>query len=276
MTASKLLGVYGYRLEGLAPSDHLLVRLAPQALPMRVEVFTANQPIPRDFPALTEELLEGGRMGVDATRGLAVYYFPSKPPADDMVHPWLVPAVSRLAVASGRVVIHGGVIAANGRAVAVIADREGGKSSLLAFASVGKSGFSVLADDLVVLDALQVNAGPRCIDLRIGTASRLAELDLHPSRSGSRYRLMLPPCEADARLVGFVHLKWSQSVQMTPLSPSRRLAELIPHMSASTQPGRLAALLDLASLPAWHLSRPRDWGAIDDALQLVARAIGDS
>ena len=85
---------------------------------------------------------------------------------------------------------------------------------------------------------------------------------------------MLPPCHSEAELVGFVYLRWSDNLCLTPIPATDRLAELIPHMSSNTtQREALSRLLDLAELPAWRLSRPRDWSAMPDSLQLLSEAL---
>ena len=74
-----------------------------------------------------------------------------RPEQDDVfVHPFLSTAATFFAHWDGREPFHGGAYALEFAAIAVLADREAGKSTTLA--ALARAGVPVMADDLVVVD----------------------------------------------------------------------------------------------------------------------------
>ena len=269
-------GAYGMRLVGIAPSVELLARVDPDAPQLTVRRTAPNGELPADSPPLTVGLIDGGRLGVDVERGLAVYALEQDVCDDDMVHPWLVPAVCEIAVARQCTVLHGGILEFGGAAIGIIGDRESGKSSILAQVATRHPLLTVMADDLIVIRAQKVYAGPRCIDLRPSSITAFPQISTTPSRSATRLRLVVPSCKAAARLIGFVELEWGPSLAIQPVRVADRLATLLPHMSTDLSRSNVESVLDLASLPVWRLQRPRDWAVLGHSVDLLQNVILDA
>jgi hypothetical protein len=79
-----------------------------------------------------------------------------------------------------------------------------------------------------------------------------------------RWRLRLAPIGDRHILVGFVFLAWGDGVTVRPLRGTERLERLAPQRGLRLGPARPDAVLDLASLPAWEISRPRSWGSLPE------------
>jgi hypothetical protein len=202
--------------------------------------------------------------------GRAYFVMPSRPSDEELIHPWLATVASTFNLWHGRHVLHGGVVVSGGRAVAVIGDREYGKSSLLAWMARDPS-IEILADDLVIIEEGRVLAGPRCIDLRPGAAEALSRRgDTQVVRDAERLRLRLPQCSADAPLAAIVVLEWSDGpgVSITPLGATEALEILLNHALDGGAHGRLLELLDV---PVWRLCRPRSWDIMSQAARELVR-----
>ena len=134
--------------------------------------------------------------------------FPEQMTLEALVHPLLTTPMSILARWRGDLTLHAGAFVANGRAWAVIGDREAGKSTTLAM--LADRGYPLLADDLLVLDGRVVRAGPACIDLRPDMAKGMPEARYIGEIGGrARYRLTAPRGPARAEIGGFFLLNWS-------------------------------------------------------------------
>jgi hypothetical protein len=122
----------------------------------------------------------------------------------------------------------------------------------------------VVTDDvLIVADGLAF-AGPRCLDLRDPVDDAIA-------LRGDRYRVTLDPMTAEVPLRGFVHLGWdagAHSPLMRRLPPSERLERLLHPGRGDTRWHDGVARLELAALPAWELTRPRE-GDVDASTELL-------
>lgn len=220
------------------------------------------------------ELLGGARLCVNADASRATFHATPRPDSVDLVHPWLAPAAARRSLALGRLTLHGGLVLCPEGAVAVVGDREAGKSTLMAHAAL--AGMDVMSDDIIVWDQGVVYAGPRCVDLRPGAAAYVGPERLHMARGGTRHRLQLRPVSWDARLLGVVVLAWGDGLECVRIGPGRRLAEMESHLAcASTSVARMA-LLSMAETPVWRLTRPYDFALLDATLALaLATAAGE-
>jgi hypothetical protein len=209
-------------------------------------------------------LVGGGQLLLDRHERRATFLTPDAIPDDELAHPYLGPVGSFFAGWLGREAFHAGGFAADGGAWALLGAKQHGKSTTLAW--LAREGVRVLADDiLVVADGRMALAGPRCIDLRERAAVSL-ELasSASPARAGQRLRMALPPMPPEVPLRGWIFLEWGPRVELARLRPGDRVLKL-----ARFRNGRAAAndtaLLDLASLPAWELRRPRRVELLDDA-----------
>ena len=266
-------GSYGMAVTGLEAVDHLLVDVpddAPQ-LDVRRRPFTPWDGREVDDDHLARfGLLGGGWLEVSRAARTATFYLPDPVEDDDFAHPLLAAAASSICRWDGRTILHGGVLARGGRAVAVVGDREAGKSSLMAWTALRRTEVDVLADDLVVLQDETVWAGPRCIDLRPGaTASLDLPTTARLTRASTRTRLQVGQVPQRAALHNVVVLAWGAQVSLERLPVAARLPALLPHTAVLDRRAQAPNLLALASLTVWLLRRPRDWGLMDDCLAKV-------
>jgi len=172
---------------------------------------------------------------------------------DELVHPYLAVVASVFSWWAGGVSFHAGAFVLDGRAWALLGDRQGGKSTTLAW--FHRMGIDVVADDLVVVDEGRALIGPRCIDIRPQTATFLGD-DVESVRGGDRYRLRLPPMVANPWLAGWVVAREGTSESIKPVPPRDRLGLLTANLSVRRPPVGPGQLLDLASLPMWQWNRP--------------------
>jgi hypothetical protein len=185
---------------------------------------------------------------------------------DELVHPYLAPAAAVIGRWLGRESVHAGALTVDGRALGVVGVRGAGKSSTLAWWAL--DGGEVLCDDLLVIDGRAAFAGPRSIDLREDAAARLgAGEPIGVTGARERWRLRLAPTGDRHELVGFVFLAWGDGVAVRLLGPRERLERLVPQRAVRLGPARHDAVLDLALLPAWELSRPRSWASLPEVGQ---------
>ncbi len=269
-------GAYGLRLTGL-DAGGLLARVRCDAPELAVR-FSRGRVTDRAEQFMPDRaeicLIDDGWISLERS-GHAELILPEPIPAEEMLHPWLVPAAATFNGWLGRQVLHGGVYARGGRAIAVLGDKEAGKSSLFAWLA-GTDEFEILADDLVVVEAGSVFAGPRCIDLREGSVEALAPTSRRwLVRDASRFRVELPPCSDAAELVGIVILGWSSGVDVAlhRLGPTDALTSLLPHALGGGERGLHGRLLDLLHLPTWVLQRQRDWGVMPLVEQQLRRLL---
>jgi hypothetical protein len=268
------LGVYGYRVEGLDAAADLLqpvpagdrrlvikMESGPPATG-RAEVSDRAARIPLVGGALLE--LERGSRSVRLQT-------PSELPPGDVVHPWLVPAVSVFASWDGLAVVHAGVVVKDSKALVVVGAREAGKSSLMAHFAL-RGDVEVYADDLMVTDGRRTWPGPRCLDLRTGSLGLVGAAErTTSSRAGERHRMVLPPTSPEAVLCSVALLGWSDDLHLERVSASTLIREVVPEATHGTATGD--GLLPLLGLSAWRLQRPRDWARMSDAAEQLIRTL---
>jgi hypothetical protein len=260
------LGAYGLTIRGIV-SRALLSSPGKEWPAVTVEQGRLDgEPHPTSVTsdAAALPLVGGGRLLLDRHGRRATFLTPSALGDDELAHPYLAPVGSYFAGWLGREAFHAGGFVAHGGAWAILGAKEYGKSTTLAW--LAREGEPVLADDiLVVADGRTALAGPRCIDLREGAA---ASLDLAssaaPARAGERLRIALPPTAPEVPLRGWIFLEWGPRVELARLGPGDRITRLARYRNRRAA-GNDAALLDLASLPAWELRRPRRIDLLDDA-----------
>jgi hypothetical protein len=268
-TSPPSLGAYGIRLEGLEAAAELLVPVDAAAPVYRVES-EVGRPAPEpehvDDDRARLRLRSGGRILIDRRRGTVRFQVPHPVRPDELVHPYLAPAAAVIGRWLGRESVHAGAFAVDGRAWAVVGAREAGKSSTLAWLAL--NGAEVLCDDLLVVDGRATWTGPRTIDLREDAAERLwAGEPIGVTGARERWRLRLAPAGDGHALEGFVFLGWGDGVAVRALAAQERLERLAPQRGLRLEPARADAVLDLASLPAWEVRRPRSWASLPEAGQ---------
>jgi hypothetical protein len=205
-------------------------------------------------------LVSGGYIHMRRHAEEAIYVVPVPLGGEELVHPYLAPTASAFSVWFGREAYHAGAFALDGGAFAVVGDREGGKSTTLAW--LAAQGRQVLSDDLLALQGGSVLPGPRCIDLREASAGRLGVGHPLPSvRTGGRWRLRLAPAKA-LPLRGWIFLSWGNTIEVRSLAPRERL-DLILRLGRPADP---TSPLTLAEVPAWALIRPKTWQSLSRCL----------
>lgn len=279
-----VLGTYGFELHGLRDPRRFLTPVERGAPTLRVvhERLGAGPEPPE--PAGTvrvapEEaelwMSDGDRIVLD--RATLTARFITREPFDDgaILHPYLGLPASIASHWLGRQALHGGAFRIGDRAWALVGGREAGKSSILAW--LFGRGHDIVSDDILILDRRDLLAGPRSVDLRGPVADRLG--GEHIGVVGSRERWRVRPGTVPPRtpLAGVVHLEWGDELAIEPIPPADRLAALVQHCVLRPRPDESLAYLEIASLPAWRLTRPRDLDALDDAnSQLLAVLEGSS
>src|SRR5436190_6540154 len=270
------LGVYGLTIVGLAGAEEWMQALPHCSPPLRVETARdAARSFERaalDGTAADLRLVGGGRLRMRRGDERAVFSFPEMPPDEDLLHPYLAPAAALAHLWAGREALHGGAFATSAGAVALLAEKEGGKSTTLAWLAV-KHRLPVLSDDLVVLRSGAVLSGPRCLDLRRTRTLNGLDLDTaHVVRNGERLRLSLPPTPSETPLIGSVVLRWGPRTRLDEPAAADRLRELLPHrMYRDRLGGDPLALLQVAALPMLIVTRPRG----EEGLREAALALND-
>jgi hypothetical protein len=259
------------RLEGVDGSAQLLVPAddAWPTLALAAEVGPAapvHQLVGDDRAVLATR--SGARLEVVREPLRAVFTSPEPIREGALVHPHLAAAAAVVSRWLGRESLHAGAFVAGDRAWAVLGGRESGKSSLLA--GLALAGHPVVADDLVVLNGPAALAGPRAIDLRPDAAERLgAGEPLGIVGARERWRLRIGPAPVETELAGLILLAWGDEVELAPVGAGRALEAVVGSQALRVPPEDPTSRLSLASLPAWELRRPTDWGSLAAGLELL-------
>ena len=268
-----LPGAYGLKLTGIG--GDLLVD-APEHWPLLElsqdigEVERGDEDFGEDRAELT---LVDGWASLQHDPAAVHFTFRRAMSEGELAHPYFTRVAAAYTYWLGRESFHAGAFVANGKAWAIAADREGGKSSTLA--GLAQRGYPILVDDLVVSEAGMTFAGPRSIDLREGASTFLGlgePMGVHGGRARFRHRLNGVPAEVE--LGGWMFLAWGDAVEAVPLSPFDRLQHLMDHRMVKG-PAQLepSGVLRLAALPGFELRRPRSFDRFDDSLAAIAEIV---
>ncbi|MEW6154467.1 MAG: hypothetical protein AB1673_10830 [Actinomycetota bacterium] len=186
---------------------------------------------------------------------------------DDYVlaHPCLAGVGMVVACWLGRSALHGGAFLGTTGAWGVLGGVKAGKSTTLA--ALHHRGRTVLADDLLIVDAGLVLAGPRVLSLRLDAAERLAPDAARVGIGGElRARLRLRPAPVATPLSGLLLVELHEGhphVKTAPIPPSERFDVLATHLAQRYVMPSALGLLELATVPMWRVTAPRSWSAID-------------
>ncbi len=162
---------------------------------------------------------------VDRATACATYSGPRPPTAADTVHPLLTAAAAAVGRWSGYELFHAAAFVAEGRVWGLLGEKESGKSTVAAW--LAEKGYPVLCDDLLAVKGRTAFAGPRCVDLRSEPARRLGigqQADTDGPRE--RWRVSLPPIDAELSLGGWLFLGWAEEVETVPVGPRDLLGRL--------------------------------------------------
>lgn len=261
------LGAYGLALDGVDAAAPLLV-VADPAWP-RFGITNTTGLIERVSDRLSDDRAEialrsGGVLFLDRHEAKAEFVTPERLSPDELAHPGLAPVAAVTARWFGRQSFHAGGFAVGNDVWALLADREGGKSTTLAW--LAAHGCAVVCDDMLVLDGDEPFVGPRILDLRSEAAERLGLGD-YKGRVGARerWRVQLDAVPADTRFRGWIFLDWGDEVVVEPVRAADRLPRVARHLGLRVPPARPERLLELAALPGWEFRRPRGWDRFDEA-----------
>jgi hypothetical protein len=269
------VGAYGLALDGVGAAASFLVAAAPTW--PRFGVTNTAGLIERVSDRLGEDRAEialrsGGMLFLDRVEARAEFVTPEPLSPDELVHPGLAPVAAVTARWLGRQSFHAGAFAVGTDVWALLAEREGGKSTTLAW--LASRGHSIVCDDMLVLDGDDAFEGPRVLDLRAESAQRLGLGD-YRGRVGARerWRVQLDGVPPGTRFRGWVFLHWSDDVGVEPVPAGERLPRLAGHLGLRVPPARPDRLLELAALPGWEFRRPRGWDRFDEAGDRLLEAL---
>lgn len=270
-TASREIGAYGVRLENVERARALLVPASPEWPRLRIRRRLGRSEAEHEWmneQVATLKLQNGGEIFVDRVREEAAFILPHRVRTAELVHPLLAPVGAVMAYWLGRESFHASAFISDGTAWGMIGDRGSGKSTLAA--RLALDGLGIACDDMLVLDRGRVFVAPRSIDLRREAAEHLgAGEPLGVVGARERWRLVVGPVEDEPRFGGWIFLEWGERVASVPVGVAQRLVRLHAHRGAQLPPRNPDALLELASLPAWELTRPKGWSSLSDSVDCL-------
>lgn len=188
------------------------------------------------------------------------------------VHPYL----SSTAVGAnrwlGRTAFHAGAFVVNGGVWGILANRDQGKTSSLAWLSV--HGYPVFTDDVLVVGADVAFAGPRVLDLRARAAAHfgLGE-NIGVVGTRERWRARLPQVEPELPLRGWVALSWGDNVTVDVCSAEERAAVLAASRGLMAPVDNPVLWLEMLARPMLRLARPSDWEQVDSAMNHLLEVV---
>lgn len=273
-------GAYGLKLSDVPRAAELLLPAPESWIGWRL-----TQRAPRGSDASTVatvgpdearvELSGGGWVELDRRAASSTFVLPTRPADTEIVHPYLAATAAVCARWQGWNCVHSGAVVVGGGAWGLLGDKGAGKSSTAAWFAL-ESAADVLCDDVLVIDSDgQALAGPRCIDLREDAARRFGVGEaLGVVGARERWRMRLGQTAPTAPLRGWAELAWGDSLGLEPLGPTELLPAIVRNFSVRLMPTDIEALMDLAALPAWRLTRPRRPEALPGAAELLLEAFG--
>lgn len=268
------VGALGVKTPDLSNSARFLVLAEPDWPEARLSQQELRGSGPSGHLTSSDALVHlklGGYVRIKRNPLQAVFHLPRFRGHDEMIHPGLGPVASVVAYWSGRLAFHAGAFVRNGRAWGLAGTNEAGKSTLLA--RLALTGHPIAADDALIVSRGEVLAGPRCIDLRPGTAEALGAAT-SPTRWGTRQRLKLSQIEPRIPLAGWFFLDWGDEVSLEIVALERRIPTLMSHRLVS-EVTDASSVLELVTMPMWILRRPRNWESLSSVEAALADAVAE-
>jgi hypothetical protein len=252
-------GLYGLVLPDLTNDRDLLVAAPahwrPWTIIRRSEPAAAvDGLIARDVARL--RLAPEGSVVIHRNTRSSVFTM-ARPPSDgELAHPYISATAAIAARWDGWHSFHAGGFVIGDRVWGVLGEREVGKSSLLA--ALATLGVPVMTDDVLVVREGNALAGPRCVDLRTGSAAGLGIGEtIGVVGTRERWRVRLPPVAAELPLAGWLTLEWGDTTTFERITPGERFPRLLENLTVILEPPDPPTVLALASLPMVTLRRPR-------------------
>lgn len=266
-------GAYGLAFAGIRPGRAAL-EPAPPAWPIVRLAHAATGAVPeRGGPDRALVPLLEGAVAVDRSDWTATFFTARPPDQASLTHPLASVVAGAFSRWLGREVLHaGGVVGPDGGAWAIMAEREGGKSTTLA--ALALADVPVVSDDLLVVDGTDIFRGPRCIDLRASAVRALGVEKEVTQVRGERGRLDLGSVPAQLPLIGLIFLKWEPEHSVETLGPAARMRRLASHRAAGFVAGAPERALALVDLPAFEIRRPRTHDRVADTTAAVCAVMG--
>ncbi|MFL5782757.1 MAG: hypothetical protein ACJ760_15670 [Thermoleophilaceae bacterium] len=261
---------------GISPGAAAMEPAPPGWPVVRLEHAAAREAPGRGGPNRTViPLLDGGAIAVDRSDWSATFFTARPPDQVSLTHPLASVVAGAFSRWLGREVLHaGGVVGPDGGVWAVMAGREGGKSTTLA--ALALEDVPVLSDDLLVVDGAATFRGPRCIDLRTSAARALGVEGQAMHVRDDRRRLRLPPAAAELPLTGLIFLEWESEYAVKSLGLAARMRLLAGHRAGGFVSGPPEAALALADLPAFEIRRPRTHDSVSETTAAIRGVMGST
>jgi len=271
-------GAYGFRLiyPEADAGEHLADLIELDTLAPAVTVTWRLASTIRDIEEIQAARVVYGRRGASTfyveRQPLSIHFdLPAPVVPGAFVHPLLTLGISVHARWRGDVTLHAGAFETPNGGWGIMGARQAGKSALLA--ALAERGCPIVADDLLAVLDGSAWAGPSCVDLRPDAAGRFASSYFLGMVGGRpRHRLSTPPGRVQVPLRGFFVLDWHDrlAIEAEPLQAAERLQWLYRQEYISLvgwpEPEKL---LPIAVLPAWRMTRPRDWAATQEVVDRV-------
>jgi hypothetical protein len=262
------IGAYGLRLDNVERARPLLVAASHSWPRLKIRRRLGEGGGKHDWmteAAASLKLQNGGEIAVDRARSEATFVLPRRVGTAEIVHPLLAPVAAVMAYWLGRQSFHAGAFVAGGKVWGIVGERGAGKSTTVA--RLALEGVPIVCDDMLILDGHMAHVGPRSVDLRREAAGRLG-VGQYIGVVGARERWRLPVDQLPGELTlgGWIFLAWGDRLQATTISGPNRFVRLAGNRGTRLPERSPDALLDLASLPAWELVRPRRWSSLPEAV----------
>jgi len=275
VSGDAVAGVYGFRIAGIQNRRDLLIEAQPDwpLLEVTVRVGKVDQRITVVSEQYAElKLIEGVTARLDRSPPRVEFVTPTPISTRAIVHPFLSGVMPVQCHWMGRTALHGGAFTHKGRAWALLAGREGGKSTLLAH--LAAQGVPILADDLVALEGDTTFAGPRSVDLRTEPTKETGPAEsLGKVGARERWRISLGPILAEVPLGGFFFLEWSDKCEVRRLPGVERLRRIAAGRSLMLPLEDPMSLPRLSAFPGWLVQRPRQIGALPVTAEQIFQAV---
>ena len=268
------MGAYGFSFRGVV--GPLLSDFPDTWREINIRQVLANRPAAAQLVTQTNAefaLARGVSVAIERDPARATFYVPELLDGDELAHPYLVSVAAVHAYWRGFETFHAGGFIADNKAWIVLADRQGGKSSLMA--ALSAAGHSILSDDLIVTDHDRAFAGPRTIEMRGDAAEQFpGSRNLGVVGDRPRWRLDTDSVTPEVPLGGWLILRWGDMLGADLIKPPDRIQRLGDSRALRMtvrDPGRF---LDLAALPMWELTRAQKWDHMNRTINLVRDITG--